>query len=153
MQKKPTRPIQKRSFLLFELLVALALVTLCLFPLLKPHFGIQKEQIKEVEMLQLQRFANEAFCKIKEKLYTDESLNWNYFSKTQSGTLKETMPVYLGKDKMRHYQPHYSIEKIKKAPKVEGALLLKVDIYFVANPHREVGPFSHTLVVKRVDRA
>lgn len=148
LQKKPTRSIQKRSFLLFEVLIALALVALCLFPLLKPHFAIQKEQRKELEMIQFQRLAKEAFCKVREEL-SNESLNWDYFSKTQSGTLQQTMPVYLDKDKICYYQPHYSIEKMKNAPKVEGALLLKVNIYFVANSRREVGPFPYTLVVKR----
>ncbi|MFZ0565743.1 MAG: hypothetical protein WAM28_06125 [Chlamydiales bacterium] len=147
MQKKEKPPIRKRSFLLFELLLAIALVSLCLFPLLKPHFAIQKEQQKELKQMQLSKIASGAFCEIKKRIYSDKDWDWEKFSKKISGILPESEPVYLSMNKSRTYQPRYVIKKKQKAPKIEGGLLLQVDIYF--DEGRETNSFSRTLFIQK----
>lgn len=73
------RPIRK-SYLLLEVLISLALVTLCLLPLLKPLVAIQShESLKEREYI-LERKAKIELNKLKVKLYENQ-IPWETLEK------------------------------------------------------------------------
>ena len=146
--KKHPPSIQKRSFLLFEVLISLALITLCLFPLLKPHIGIQKKQKERLEKIQLERFSKAAFCKVKEKLCENKTWSWHLLLKGVSGELDIPANVYLGGKEPLAYQTSYHIQKMDNSTKKDGALVLQVDIYFTSRKQHKIGPFSHTFFVQ-----
>ena len=146
--KKTIHSTQKRSFLLFELLLSLALLTLCLFPLLKPHITINRDQREKLERIQLERISKGAFCEIKERLHTQE-WSWQHLLKGISGELSESPPVYSGQKRFHKYQPRYSLKKIDHSTTQNGALLLEAKIYFPSiNGKRDIGPFSHIFFLK-----
>jgi hypothetical protein len=69
------RPIRKRSFLLVELLVALALVTLLAIPLLRPHLGALHQEMELLREMQLELGAQRALAQVQEKMYRHE-ITW-----------------------------------------------------------------------------
>ncbi|MCC5831947.1 MAG: hypothetical protein JJU12_02770 [Chlamydiales bacterium] len=63
------RSIRKRPFLLFELLLAMGLLLLCLFPMIKTHVGIAKEEKKAIEAIRQELQIQEALCSLKIDLH------------------------------------------------------------------------------------
>ncbi len=66
----------KRPFLLLEVLIAIALVALCAYPLISPHYRLAGEKQSAIRRLQLERGADEAFCEVQERLYKGE-VSWD----------------------------------------------------------------------------
>ncbi|MCH9608553.1 MAG: hypothetical protein S4CHLAM45_11310 [Chlamydiales bacterium] len=64
------RRIRKRSFLLLEIVLSLALIALCLFPLVKPHLAIKKEEYAYVQKLKQRPLLQNARCQFLEDLYS-----------------------------------------------------------------------------------
>ena len=95
------RPIRKRSYLLLEIVISLALISLCLLPLIRPHLKIKQSQAsytKEIDAFP--RFQN-AFCQVKELLYEQQiswkDLNKGYDTETKDGVPFKITPLKSGK--------------------------------------------------------
>ncbi len=71
-RKTRKRPIRKQSFLLFELLLSMGLVLLCLFPLIQTHMGIAKAEQAEIRTLEQRFYVQEAVCALKKRLHEHE---------------------------------------------------------------------------------
>lgn len=66
------RPIRKRSYLLLEVLCSLALISLVLFPLLKPCIELYTEKRLDYLQLKEESLQRRALAAFKEKLYLQE---------------------------------------------------------------------------------
>lgn len=139
-KRKNVKPsIRKRSFLLFELLISLALLMLCLFPLIKPHLGIHKVQVVNLEKMQGEQKAYNMFCRLKERLYENRH-SWKELMEGTEGTIEKEGEVC-----------RYVITQLDYAYKQNSpnsALVLDIALYF---PNQE-NPYSHTLYVERKER-
>ncbi|MEZ5315280.1 MAG: hypothetical protein R3E91_03600 [Chlamydiales bacterium] len=78
MIKKQT--IQKRSFLLFELLLAMGLLILCLFPMIKTHVTIVKEERKQLREILEPLKIYKAICDLKIDLH-EHRYSWEELMK------------------------------------------------------------------------
>lgn len=78
--KRQKRSIQKRSFLLFELLLAIGLLLVCFFPMIKTHVGIAKEEAKQVRALREELLVQEKFCDFKTLLH-EHAYSWGELMK------------------------------------------------------------------------
>jgi hypothetical protein len=107
------RIIRKRSFLLFELLICLALITLCLFPLITPHAKMHRADLHYLEEIQLERIADQAFSQIKVRLYENQH-PWEMLLEE---ALEETFPIYTSKDFVKWVSCHYTTQFLEKADK------------------------------------
>ena len=67
MGKMP--PIRKRCFLLLEVVVSLTLLSLCLFPLIKPLVFLHRAEAKRFANVEHYRKDQNELCSIKEKLF------------------------------------------------------------------------------------
>lgn len=74
------RPIRKRSFLLLELVISLALIMLCLFPLLRPN--LQLYQLSKKRLAASENFSKNSLllCKIKRELF-EAKYSWEELKK------------------------------------------------------------------------
>lgn len=145
IRKKPS--IRKRSFLLLELLISLALVACCLFPMVKPHMAIHQEERKELKKMQLEMHAERAFCLLKEKLY--ERHAWETLQKAK-GNLDFDSDVYLGKEK-HHFTCTYKLSVAGRGYKKDPTSVAKVlnaKFKFVHGKDKEV--FHRTLFVEQI---
>ncbi len=139
-------PIRKRSYLLLEIVISLMLITLCLFPLIKPHLAIKKSHafyLKEIKSYPL--FQN-AFCEIKEKLYAQE-FSWKDLIAGVEGeidpnNLKDRLGIDLTPIK-------YTIKEVKscKKPSLGGRGLL-INVKLSIDKMEQV----HTLFIEEVLR-
>jgi len=64
--------IQKRHFLILEVLIAFSLIVLCILPLLHPHFYIYKTQKSFLNRTKLNHAVNLFYTNILEKMHTNE---------------------------------------------------------------------------------
>ncbi len=107
--------MKRRSFTLIEVLISLALVSLCAIPLLRPHFHIARE--KESERLNIERTlkAEAIFEKVQLDLYHNK-IPWKAIS---GGKVRPK--IYKGEN--------FSISEIKHHDKKAKTFrLLNIDV-------------------------
>lgn len=75
--------INKRPFLLLEVLIAIALVSLCILPLLSPYVAIFKDQRHFADKIELDHAINLLYGDIIEKLHRN-SIPWEAIEGSQS---------------------------------------------------------------------
>ena len=80
----------KRPFLLLEVLIAIALVALCAYPLITPHYRLAQEKRKLLRNLKVQREADEAFYEAVQRLYEGEVAWEKIIKPKKSSKLKVT---------------------------------------------------------------
>ena len=145
------RTTQKRSFLLFELLISLALIALCLFPLIKPHAAMRKGQLDHLIEMQLEQVNQAAFCTFKKMLYENRGPAWKQLQKETRGTLEKTFYIYTGKKSAIPITCVYKTERLDSTTKKKTstkALVIDVQLIFTMPQHKE-RTFSHTLYLEQ----
>ena len=80
---------KKRHFILLEILIAVALLSLCITPLITHPIRLYKKELKTLEELQIQRLKHEAFLAIKKQLFKNK-IDWDSFSNKN----REKVPIH-----------------------------------------------------------
>ncbi len=147
------RRTRKRSFLLFELLVSMALITLCLFPLVKPLAAMRRADRSYLENIQLERAAQNAFCLIKAKLYENKFHSWNQLGSSTSGELPDPFHIVMSKDLYRTYHCSYTIKrpfKDSKKPKLHKVgRVITIAINLQTDSKKDPIVFNRTLYLEK----
>jgi hypothetical protein len=147
------RSIQKRSFLLFELLVSLALIVFCLLPLIKPHASMRKVDQERLAVMQMERIAQEAFCALKRELYENKRHTWEELKDVAEGELGP-FKLTTGVESTKTIMCDYTITKFdlcnKKSQKKSG---LVVDICLRFKSFDETREFQRTLYLEERESA
>lgn len=147
------RTIQKRSFLLFELLVSLALVLLCFFPLVRSHTAMRKNDIRHLEEIQLERVAQAAFCHIKTRLYQANVHPWGDLFEQACGEVEEEeheFSICTGKNKTKTFTCHYTIDfldKVNKSSQKKVGVVIQITMHFF--PSIPQTPYVRTLYLEQ----
>lgn len=143
---------KRRQFLLLEVLIALALLSLCLIPLFAPHIEITKQEVALYEATQLREASGRIFAKLSEQLYTEQkTLQWEQFAcSPYVTTLSDPVVIsYPGKrERLWHCSYTLSLEETTKNESGHAGLL-KVAIHL--NPGKTASStqsFVYWLVVK-----
>lgn len=114
----------KRAFLLLEVLIAFALVTLCAIPLIYPHAAIYRTQKEFVNKIELDHEVNLIYVNLLEKLHRNEIPLEDIRHETLF-TLPQTIKGYTGT---------YHFETIREKSSVAlggpGAMLAALKIEF-----------------------
>ena len=74
-QRSCYREVKKRYVSLLEVLIAFALIVLCVLPLIYPHVAMFKSQKAFIRKVELDHVVNLLYAKILEKLYMN-SIPW-----------------------------------------------------------------------------
>lgn len=80
----------KRPVLLLEVLIALALVVLCIFPLMAPHASILKAQYQFNHRVAMDQAVNRVYARILEKVYRNE-IPWKAFEEKRVFPFEEDL--------------------------------------------------------------
>lgn len=64
--------MEKRPFLLLEILIALSLVIICILPLVRQPLKLYKEEMQSLEKMELERLAEWTFTEVKELLLKND---------------------------------------------------------------------------------
>lgn len=75
---------RRRSYLLFEVLMAMALLLVCLFPLVRAHTGMGQLSKQRLQKQEMRAAAHLAFLEIKAHLYQHD-YTWQQLRKGVSG--------------------------------------------------------------------
>lgn len=149
----PQRSIRKRSFLLFELLISLTLITLCFVPLVKSQFLVRLATLNQLQEMQLERAAQAAFCELKTKLYEKEH-DWKaLIEQNPSGVLSQYQ-ICTGKNNFVSYACRYTISHplfaiANKPSQNKVGLIIDVDLLFIS-PQDKKFSFRRTLYLERL---
>ncbi|MFN0065000.1 MAG: hypothetical protein ACKVOH_02050 [Chlamydiales bacterium] len=138
------RSIRKKSFLLLELVISLLLVTLCLFPLIRPLRNIQLFTFKQLHDMQYERLSRVALCDLKQQLF-ENRLSWEQLEKRAKGELPAQKFFLANRDELQ-VVPSYILTKredCNKSSSGKHALLLDVEIALTKERK-----FHHTLLVE-----
>ncbi len=138
------RPIRKKCILLLEMLIALMLVVLCFYPLLKPHIKTYGLELNRLEEMELGRLSRATYVDLKKKLYEKDGFSWKTLCKPIE---EEFDPVTTS---LEHtYKQTNKITELDRCNKKKAGiiyLLLKIEILFERNSKEFA--FPYTLLIK-----
>ncbi len=63
--------MKKRSFFLIEVLIALFFISICLIPFVKQPISLFRQEMQNIEELELELLANHSFAAIQQQLYAN----------------------------------------------------------------------------------
>lgn len=81
---------KRRHFLLLEVIIAMALIALCIIPLITPFYEISKSQNRLNTKMQIDHSINQVYIHILEKLY-DNKISWKSLSEKEKISFSEDL--------------------------------------------------------------
>lgn len=149
--------MERRPYLLFELLIALSIVSLCIVPLVRTPFAAFKKEIESLEKIELQRIAELTFAEVKEQLYKNE-IPWKIISeKNADEPLKTKITVSLGKNINHDYEQSLFLwsKKIENGKNNEEYSLFNAKIVFSGLPplkKTDSSTFSQRFFISKIPK-
>lgn len=156
-----TQAKTKHSFLLFEVLIAIFLVSLCLIPLIRSPIENYRNELQLLKEMEGERWAEWSFSEIKEKLLNND-IPWEKIP--LPGTVSSQFhlsPITLEIPGMppKTVQRSFSLRCTKKSEKEtknkEIYRLLWIDLYFSPKLSqkkitKQKGDYSFRILVKKL---
>ncbi len=146
-----------RSYILIEILISLAFVTMCAVPLLLPHFVILRAEIKTLEELQLERLADVAFAEVKQMLF-ENKISWEEIGKAKEKhkLVQDLSPVSIkiGKGSTAIYARSFDLycEKKSQARSDPEFRLIKITIHFKPANKEESVDYTYLQFLERTSK-
>lgn len=124
--------IQKKPFILLELLIAVSLVVSSALPLIYSPFAAMRTEANAIAMFELQRHAENGFAHIKQQLYCND-IPWKHltYSKKEAPVLRQEI-IQLDSLKQLSFIQKTRIYTLasKKGTDGEAYRLIAVEITF-----------------------
>ena len=139
--------IRKKSFHLLELLVALMLVAICFYPLLKPHVSICKIEYERLEKMELQRISREAFVMFKEKLYENKIFSWKELN-NQGELVYDSEPIKVTTSEGKEYFPTFILKKRERSTEKSKGISYLLCHVTVGFPNKKQPRFEYGLLIR-----
>ncbi len=96
--------------MLLEVMIAFALVVLCVFPLLAPHVAMLKAERQFIRKVDLDHVVNILYADVLEKLYLND-LGWNDLMQTEFSIPNERIKS-LGYSPLLGYEGSYNFKEV-----------------------------------------
>lgn len=122
--------IKKRPLTLMEVLIAFALVVMCLLPLIYPHVYILKSEREFVDTIELDHAVNLLYGNRLQKLYLNE-IGWDQIEEEQRLPITEAMMKESGINREFPYNGEYQFSIIKRKPPKPDDTLYLVRLVFL----------------------
>jgi hypothetical protein len=125
--------VNKRHFLLLEVLIAFILIVVCMLPLITPHTFILTEQKKFMQQLEVDHLVNLVYADIVERLYRNE-IPWNSIINGSVFEIDDFILQRIRYDKKLPYKGTYQFGEIIHKPTDESPkklYVLKLDMNFI----------------------
>ncbi|HEU64027.1 MAG: hypothetical protein KR126chlam4_00031 [Candidatus Anoxychlamydiales bacterium] len=142
----------KRSFLLIEVIIAFALVTLLIVPLIRNPIYFFRSQIKSLEKLECERIADLTFLDLKLEIYKDKNKFTKNLAHNKKATPYETLKPYKlvtfnNKEIARSYKI-YSKNKEKETKDNEKYKLLTIRIFLRPIDQKRKYEYEYKMICK-----
>jgi hypothetical protein len=122
MKRKP-----RRFFLLLETMIALALIVLCVFPLLAPYLAMYRAEKDFIRKIDLDHQVNLFYASVLEKLYLN-AISWEELMHHQFLLPKEALLAYEGSYNFNEVAPRF---KPKEADAPYSLFLFTLTFNFI----------------------
>jgi len=149
------RVFRKSHMILLEVLIALALLALCVLPLVAPHFTIVKSHIQFNHLLEVDRIANQLYVDFLERLHKHE-IAWSVIQNEQYIPIEDSVWWRLIPDKKEPlFAGTYQFQEIKHKENKEtgwGVYLLRLNLALnplQAGNNAPPNLFTYTITVLR----
>ncbi|MBI3237119.1 MAG: hypothetical protein HYZ48_05430 [Chlamydiales bacterium] len=132
---------KKHPFLLLELLIALSLFSMCLFPLIKIPFESLSHEVKSCQRMALQRMADLCFAEIEMDLFQQkipwEDLDCSYKERTELEKKTISLPLKgLGAKKFEKTVSIFSSRRHTEEDGIENRLVcIRLEFRSLNDPH------------------
>lgn len=129
-----------RPIVLLEVLIAFALVVLCILPLIFPHVVILKSERAFVETVELDHLVNLLYANRVQKLYMKE-IPWQDIEGGKELPIDEGLLQQVGYKRELPFTGNYRFEEIKHKPsKPKDKAIYLFNMSFVFVPKKGVFP-------------
>lgn len=109
---------KRRPILLLEVLIAFAIIVLCIFPLIYPHAAMAKAQREFIKKIELNHTVELLFAQIYQDLLTNK-IDWGDIENKRRFELTPQDLEKLNNNKSLPYQGHYYFEEVIHKPKAQ----------------------------------
>lgn len=126
----------RRPVVLLEVLIAFALIALCILPLIYPHVFILRSEKKFISTVELDHVVNLLFADRLQKLYQNE-ISWQEIESGNPIPITPSMIEAAGYSGDLPFTGTYQFVKIRqkpKDPKDRSAYLFSLEFTFTAKP-------------------
>ncbi len=131
---------KKRHVLLLEVLIALAIVTLCILPLLHPHVAILSEEKSFVREIELDRLVGLIHSDMLVEQFYRENIQW--------WTIEQDQPIEITDDRLDKlgFRGSYSFKRKLRKSKMEDGMYLHnlVSVIYAFTPTQGGDPLSYS---------
>lgn len=107
------RRTSKRYMILLEILIALALVTLCILPLLTPHVAMIKQQKKFISEMKLDHLVHLLYVDMLEQMQQNK-ISWTLINDQNPIPIDEAMWQRIGESPPPNLKGSYRFGEVKK---------------------------------------
>lgn len=148
--KLPINTKQKKHFLLIEILIALAILSMLTFPLIRNPLHFCISQIQSLEKMECERIADLTFLDIKLAMMTKE-IDPNSIPKYEGHSPKISLsPYYLKTLKNKEVKRSYKLyaKKEKKAVNDQTIKLVNVKIYLQPKALKKPYEYKYKIVTR-----
>jgi hypothetical protein len=128
--------IQRRPILLLEVLIAFALVALCVLPLIFPHVFILRSEKKFNATVELDHVTNLLYANILEKLYQND-IPWSDLENEKPFSIDHVLLEAAGYKKPLAFTGTYQFTLIKQKPSKpvdKTAYIFELTLKFTPKP-------------------
>jgi len=120
--------IRKQTFLLLEVLIAFALVVLCILPLIYPHVAILRSEKAFISTVELDHLVSLLYADCLVKLYKKEIALTDILNEKES-MIDESWLQDVGYEKRLPYKGSYKFVLVKQKPPKTAENPLKKTVY------------------------
>lgn len=107
---------KRRPILLLEVLIAFAIIVLCIFPLIYPHAAMAKAQREFIKKIELDHVVTLLFAQIYQDLLMNK-IEWNEIENKKKFEILPQDLQKLNQGRSLPYKGYYRLESIKHKPK------------------------------------
>ena len=126
----------RRPIVLLEVLIAFALVVLCVLPLIYPHVFILRSEKKFISTVELDHWVNLLFADRLQMLYQNE-IAWQDIENGKEMPIESTWLASLGYKQELPFIGTYQFIKIRQKPPTPGEVtvyLFSLEFTFIPKP-------------------
>lgn len=107
------RIISRRHMILLEILIALALITLCILPLLTPHVAMIKQQKKFINEMKLDHTVHLLYVDVLEQMQQNK-ISWAQIAEKKPIPIDDAMWTRIGANSPPHLKGSYRFDEVKR---------------------------------------
>lgn len=136
--------VKKRQILLLEVLIAFAIIVLCIFPLIYPHAAMARAQRQFIKKIELDQAVSHLFAQVYQDLLTNK-IEWRDIESKRQFEVSSKDLEKFNNNKSMPYKGSYHFEEVIHKPKSDTP---PETIAYIYNLVFDFDPLNETKKIK-----